>query len=89
MSDKMSDSPFLIKEHVISSQYIREYPGATLHDQEDDFKLHIKQYIPKHESQSSPGAVTIIGAHANGFPKVLSPPTSEAGCELRLNPVDV
>lgn len=66
----MSSPLFSIQTHIISAQHIREYPGATLHRQEDDLKLHIKQYIPRNQSEISPGAITIIGAHANGFQKV-------------------
>ena len=61
---------FDVKDHVIPGQYIREYPGAVLDDQEDILHLHVKQYIPKDQSRNRRGAVTIIGAHANGFPKV-------------------
>ena len=61
---------FHVKEHILPCQHIREYPGATLNDQEDILKLHVKQYKPKDPSQDQPGAVTIIGAHANAFPKV-------------------
>lgn len=69
----MVNSPFTIREHVLPCQYIREYPGGTLYDQEDELRLQVKQYIPKDESISEPGAVSIIGAHANGFPKVPDP----------------
>ena len=61
---------FEIKSHVLPCQYIREYPGATLDDQEDTLQLHIKQYVPREQADVPSGAVTIIGAHANGFPKV-------------------
>lgn len=70
----MSPSFFRVQEHTIPCQYVREYPGATLEDQEDDLVLHVKQYIPMDQSHSQPGAVTIIGAHANGFPKELYEP---------------
>ena len=66
----MSTSHFGIKEHVINSSYIREYPGALLDDQEDTLQLHVKQYTPSDGSHLLPGAVTVIGAHANAFPKV-------------------
>ena len=66
----MSTSPFHIREHTLPCQYIREYPGATLNDQEDDLELHVKQYTPKGTIDLPKGAITIIGAHANGFPKV-------------------
>lgn len=66
----MSSKIFNIKSHVIPGQYIREYPAATLQNQEDALQLHINQYTPQDESSSQPGAITIIAAHANGFPKV-------------------
>ena len=70
----MSLSVFKVQEHTIPCQYIREYPGATLENQEDDLFLHVKQYVPLDQSRSQPDAVTIIGAHANGFPKELYEP---------------
>ena len=70
----MSPSLFRVQEHIIPGQYVREYPGATLENQEDDLFLHVKQYTPLDQSHLQPGAVTIIGAHANGFPKELYEP---------------
>ncbi|MCJ1394724.1 hypothetical protein MMC18_007604 [Xylographa bjoerkii] len=70
----MSSKFFHIQEHVIESQHIREYPGATRDSQEEVLKVHVKQYIPLDTSTILPGAVTIIGAHANGFPKELYEP---------------
>ena len=70
----MSPSVFRVQEHTIPCQYIREYPGATLDNQEDDLLLHVKQYIPLDQSNSQASAITIIGAHANGFPKELYEP---------------
>ena len=66
----MSSKYFAFKVHIIPGQYIREYPGATLDSQEDVLKLHIKQYTPLEHMESQQKAVTIIGGHANGFPKV-------------------
>ncbi|KAM5517894.1 toxin biosynthesis [Fusarium oxysporum f. sp. phaseoli] len=37
-------------------------------------KLAVKQYIPHDNPNPQPGDVTIIGAHANGFPKELYEP---------------
>ena len=65
----MSASIFRVEEHAIPAQHIREYPGATSGSQEDELKLHIKQYTPLKPADPSRDAVTIIGAHANGFPK--------------------
>lgn len=68
----MSSSIFDVKTHVLPSQYVREYPGATLDDQEAKLLLHVKQYTPWEQKDLPSNAITIIGAHANGFPKVLS-----------------
>lgn len=63
--------PFQIKEHTIPAQHVREWPRATANSQEDVLHIHIKQYIPLDNPNPQPGDVTIIGAHANGFPKEL------------------
>ena len=68
----MSSPFFTTRTHVLPGQHIREYPGATLDDPEDPLRLHIKQYIPRIQVDITSVAVTIIGAHANGFPKVSS-----------------
>ncbi|KAI3335560.1 Alpha/beta hydrolase family-domain-containing protein [Ustulina deusta] len=67
----MSSFPFHVREHVVPGQHIREWPRATAHSQEDVLKLHVKQYVPKDNPSPQPGDVTILGAHANGFPKEL------------------
>ncbi|KAI9932915.1 hypothetical protein ASPWEDRAFT_102265 [Aspergillus wentii DTO 134E9] len=67
-------SPFRIVEHVVPCQHIREYPAATANEQEDTLHLAVKQYIPLDNPNPQPGDVTIIGAHANGFPKELYEP---------------
>jgi len=66
----MSTSNFKIKEHVVEAQHIREYARATLFSEEEVLHLAVKQYIPLDNPNPQPGDVTIIGAHANGFPKV-------------------
>lgn len=63
-------SAFVVKEHVVEAQHIREYPHATAHSQEEVLYLAVKQYIPKDNPDPQPGDVTIIAAHANGFVKV-------------------
>lgn len=63
-------SPFRIVEHIVPTQHIREYPGATANDQEEPLHLAVKQYIPLDNPNPQPGDVTILAAHANGFPKV-------------------
>lgn len=75
-------SVFNITEHVIGASHVREYARATSDDQDATLSLHIKQYTPKDNPSPHKGDVTIIGGHANGFPKVtstftpLDPPTT-------------
>lgn len=61
---------FDIQSHALPSQYIREYPAATANSQEETLHIHLKQYTPLDRKGCPEGAVTIIAAHANGFPKV-------------------
>ena len=62
---------FNVVEHVIPGQHIREYPNATKHSQEDALKLSVKQYVPLNTGdRTAHNAVTIVGLHGNGFPKV-------------------
>ena len=70
VSEEMSTSLFCVEEHVVPCQHIREYPRATAGEQEDELHLAVKQYVPLDNPDPQPGDVTIIGAHANGFPKV-------------------
>ncbi|EXJ85030.1 hypothetical protein A1O3_05705 [Capronia epimyces CBS 606.96] len=67
-------SSFHIVEHTVPCQHIRQYPRALSGSQEDVLHLAVKQYIPKDNPNPQPGDVTIIGAHANGFPKELYEP---------------
>ncbi|KAJ9647940.1 hypothetical protein H2201_001306 [Coniosporium apollinis] len=69
----MSTSLFRVHEHVLPCQHIRQYPRATAGEQEDVLHLSIKQYTPLSNPNPRPGDVTIIGGHANGFPKVSTP----------------
>ncbi|EED13676.1 conserved hypothetical protein [Talaromyces stipitatus ATCC 10500] len=72
----MDSSPFLITEHVVDGQHIREYPRATRAG-DDALKLAVKRYIPKSNPNPRSGDVTIIGAHGSGFPKELYEPIWE------------
>jgi hypothetical protein len=63
-------SAFEIKEHTFEAQHIREYAKSTAHSQEEVLHVAVKHYIPKNNPNPQPGDVTVIGAHANGFPKV-------------------
>ncbi|KAF1989385.1 alpha/beta-hydrolase [Aulographum hederae CBS 113979] len=70
----MSAALFRLNEHVLPCNHIREYYRATANEQEDVFHLAIKQYTPLDNLQPKNGDITIIGAHANGFPKELYEP---------------
>ncbi|RAL17453.1 alpha/beta-hydrolase [Aspergillus homomorphus CBS 101889] len=72
----MASSPFIITEHTVDCQHIREYPHATRHG-DDALQLAVKQYIPKSNPNPQPGDVTIIGAHSSGVPKELYEPIWE------------
>lgn len=61
--------PFIVTEHTIDGQHIREYPNATV-DPNSTIKLVLKKYTPVDNPNPQPGDVTIIGAHGCGFPKV-------------------
>lgn len=67
-------SSYRVVEHKIPCQHIREYPRALAGKEEDVLHLAVKQYIPKDNPEPQPGDVTVIAAHANGFPKELYEP---------------
>ncbi|KAK3687061.1 hypothetical protein LTR37_019175 [Vermiconidia calcicola] len=67
-------SKFRIISHKIPGQHIREYAQATGNTQEDILYLSVKQYIPFSNPNPQSGDVTVIGAHANAFPKELYEP---------------
>ncbi|KAL4895523.1 alpha/beta-hydrolase [Aspergillus ambiguus] len=68
--------PFIVTEHVIDGQHIREYPRATL-PQEAPVKLVVKKYTPKDNLRPQKGDITIIGAHGLGFLKEFYEPLWE------------
>ncbi|RAL17221.1 putative toxin biosynthesis protein [Aspergillus homomorphus CBS 101889] len=76
-SQTTTAGPFRVVEHTVECQHIREYPAATADEQEDILNLAVKQYIPLDNSSPQPGDVTILAAHANGFPKELYEPLWE------------
>jgi hypothetical protein len=73
----MSSNLFKIIEHIVPCQHIREYPQATAYEQEDVLQLAVKQYVPLDNPNPQTGDITIIGAHACGFPKELYEPLWE------------
>ncbi|KAF4948941.1 hypothetical protein FGADI_9225 [Fusarium gaditjirri] len=67
-------SKYRVLEHTIDCSHSREYLAETANGNEDIPKLAVKQYVPHDNPNPQPGDVTIIGAHANGFPKELYEP---------------
>ena len=67
-------SKFHITQHVIPCQHIRQSPNATRDQKDVALKLAIKQYVPKRKTEPGTDAVTIIGAHGNGFVKEVYEP---------------
>lgn len=63
-------SHFRVVEHTIRGQNIRERPGAVEPGHEHKLRLAVKQYVPKDNPHPQKGDITLIGTHANGFPKV-------------------
>ncbi|RMZ83306.1 hypothetical protein DV738_g1163, partial [Chaetothyriales sp. CBS 135597] len=70
-------SQFKVVEHTINCAHTREYAAATAFGDSDQPQLAVKQYIPLDNLKPSTGDVTLIGAHANGFPKELYEPLWE------------
>ncbi|PGH32674.1 hypothetical protein GX50_04521 [[Emmonsia] crescens] len=73
----MIGGSFNVIEHISPCQHIREYPRAIATEQEETLWLSVKQYVPIDNPNPKPGDITIIGAHANGFPKELYEPLWE------------
>lgn len=68
---------FHIQKHSLPTSHIREYPRATATGDDDVLRIAIKQYTPRTPTgKENDDGVTMIGAHANGFPKVAPLPTS-------------
>ncbi|KAF5865871.1 hypothetical protein ETB97_001938 [Aspergillus alliaceus] len=71
----MSTDIFHVTEHTAPACHIREYPGSTVRSQEEALALHVKQYTPLEQADPIPvSTITIIAAHAYGFPKELYKP---------------
>ncbi|KAE8377720.1 Alpha/Beta hydrolase protein [Aspergillus bertholletiae] len=71
----MSTNLFKVTEHIVSASHIREYPGSTVRNQEEILSLHVKQYTPRDQDQTTSfDAITVIAAHACGYPKELYEP---------------
>jgi hypothetical protein len=70
----MSSQYFRIDEHSVEGSHIRGFPRATSTNQEEVLHLAVKQYTPLSNTNPKAGDVTVIAAHANGFPKELYEP---------------
>jgi hypothetical protein len=70
----MSSQYFWKDEHSVEASHIRGFPRATGTNQEEVLHLAVKQYTPLSNTNPKPGDITIIAAHANGFPKELYEP---------------
>ncbi|KAF4459401.1 toxin biosynthesis [Fusarium albosuccineum] len=87
---RMSSS-YRMVQHTVNCCHTRDHVAATAHGDADRPKLSVKQYIPIDNPDPHPGDVTVIGAHANGFPKELYEPlwdeickrSAEAGIRIR------
>lgn len=67
-------SRYRVVSHQVPCSYVREYRQALANSEDDQLHLAVKQYIPLSNPNPQPGDITIIGAHANGFPKELYEP---------------
>ncbi|KAF2862842.1 alpha/beta-hydrolase [Piedraia hortae CBS 480.64] len=67
---------FEVRSHTIPATHIREYAAATAAE-DDILYLAVKQYVPRDACPRGHLPITIIGAHANAFPKELYEPLWE------------
>ena len=65
----MATKYFKITKHFIPASHIREHRGAT-RDDDSILQLAVNQYTPLSHIAANAQQITIIGAHANAFPKV-------------------
>ncbi|KAH8664415.1 Alpha/beta hydrolase family-domain-containing protein, partial [Xylariales sp. PMI_506] len=64
---------FTCKTHIVPCCHIRHYSKSTSRSQNDELYLQVKQYVPLNYNPKD-GDVTILAAHANGYPKELYEP---------------
>jgi hypothetical protein len=62
-------SSFRVVQHTVNGCHTRDHIAATVNGDADIPKLAVKQYIPLDNPNPKPGDLTILAAHANGFPK--------------------
>ncbi|KAE9362647.1 hypothetical protein N431DRAFT_490406 [Stipitochalara longipes BDJ] len=69
----MSGTNFIVKEHIVPCQHIRE-GFITASADDPAWRMQVKQYIPRNNSAPNEGDITILSSHANGFPVELYEP---------------
>ncbi|KAJ5114097.1 hypothetical protein N7456_002631 [Penicillium angulare] len=85
----MSSQYFDVIEHKVLSSYVREYPGATILNQDEKLYIPVKQYATRNPTPKLQ-PVTIIAAASVGTPKesyepiweVLSEQSSQFGFSI-------
>ncbi|KAJ3543092.1 hypothetical protein NM208_g3754 [Fusarium decemcellulare] len=86
-------SSYRVVQHTVNCCHTRDHVAATARGDADTPKLSVKQYIPINNPDPQPGDVTVIGAHANGFPKELYEPLWDeiykrsAGAGIRIRSI--
>lgn len=78
-------SAYRVVEHTIPCSHTRGWSRGLANRQEDVLHLSVKQYIPIDNPKPQPGDVTILAAHACGFPKELYEPLWEELAEKAKN----
>jgi hypothetical protein len=73
----MAESRYIITEHKVPCQHIREYPHATAGSHDEALQLVVKQYTPVANPCPRSGDLTIIATHANAMPKEVYEPLWE------------
>jgi pimeloyl-ACP methyl ester carboxylesterase len=68
-----SPCEFVVHEHTLPAQHIREYDHGVA-DENEDYYIHIKQYSPKLARQPQEDDVTIIAAAGIGMVKEIYEP---------------
>ncbi len=83
----MASAVFDIKEHVIPGEHTREYAHAKATSQEETLVIHVKQYTPRGNGAPQKGDLNVIGAHANGFPKVRRKGKNSQSQPIAIRPI--
>lgn len=71
---RSSSQYFRNHRHTLRCAHTRDRPASVELGKENSLSLDVKQYIPKDNPDPQPNDVTLIGAHANAFPKEIYEP---------------